>query len=326
MDSNDLLLHVAACCWRRIVDRRRRLSACSIPISPASGAPTSAPAGVTETQVQAHRQARAGETAAEPAQAGLRDSEGAGGRARRRARRSRMRLRLQRAGLDISPRSFWIASVRLRRRDRWRSVIWLSRRRTCRSSCRSLAAFVGVVRAAALVRCPADEAPADQVHRRVRQRHRRRSCAASSPACRCPNALASSRAKVAEPLAGEFTELVEQQRVGVPLGEAFERMMTRMPLAGGALLRHRHRHPAAGRRQPVGGARQPLGRAARPQAPAGQGASALSAEAKASAAVLGVAAVHRHDPRLHHRRPTTSRRCGPRRLRPVPAGCAPASG
>lgn len=33
-----------------------------------------------------------------------------------------------------------------------------------------------------------------------------------------------------EPVAGEFREVVDQTRVGVPLGEAFERMMQRVPL------------------------------------------------------------------------------------------------
>jgi tight adherence protein B len=89
-----------------------------------------------------------------------------------------------------------------------------------------------------------------------------------------------------QPIAGEFTELVEQQRVGVPWQEAFERMMTRMPMAEVRFFAIRRRHPAAGGRQPVGGAGQPLRRAARPQAPAAK-VRALSAEAKASAAVLG---------------------------------------
>ena len=34
----------------------------------------------------------------------------------------------------------------------------------------------------------------------------------------------------AEPLAGEFREVIDQQRVGVPLGEALERLTQRMPL------------------------------------------------------------------------------------------------
>ena len=33
-----------------------------------------------------------------------------------------------------------------------------------------------------------------------------------------------------EPLAGEFRDVVEQQRLGVPLGEGLERMSERMPL------------------------------------------------------------------------------------------------
>jgi len=34
-----------------------------------------------------------------------------------------------------------------------------------------------------------------------------------------------------EPLAGEFREVVEQQRLGVPLGECLDRLCERMPLA-----------------------------------------------------------------------------------------------
>ena len=67
-----------------------------------------------------------------------------------------------------------------------------------------------------------------------------------------------------EPLAGEFREVIEQQRVGVTLGEALERLTTRMPLPEVRFLADRHRHPAAGGRQPFGGAGQSVGRAARP--------------------------------------------------------------
>lgn len=89
-----------------------------------------------------------------------------------------------------------------------------------------------------------------------------------------------------EPLRSEFREVVEEQRVGVPLGECFERMMTRMPLpevrffaiviaiqqsAGGNLSE------ALGNLSGVLRARKQL--AAK--------VSALSAEAKASAIVLG---------------------------------------
>ena len=52
------------------------------------------------------------------------------------------------------------------------------------------------------------------------------SCAASSPVCRSPIACRSSPRRLPEPVAGEFIDLVEQQRVGVPLARAFERMMS----------------------------------------------------------------------------------------------------
>jgi Flp pilus assembly protein TadB len=37
-------------------------------------------------------------------------------------------------------------------------------------------------------------------------------------------------AEAPEPVRGEFVDLVEQQKVGVPLSRAFERMSERMPL------------------------------------------------------------------------------------------------
>jgi tight adherence protein B len=42
--------------------------------------------------------------------------------------------------------------------------------------------------------------------------------------------LAITARESPQPVAGEFAGLVEQQRVGVPLADAFERMMARMPL------------------------------------------------------------------------------------------------
>ena len=63
-------------------------------------------------------------------------------------------------------------------------------------------------------------------------------------------------------------------------------MMTRMPLPEVRFFAIVIAIQAQAGGNLSGGARQPLRRAARPQAPAGQG-RALSAEAKASAAVLG---------------------------------------
>ena len=73
-----------------------------------------------------------------------------------------------------------------------------------------------------------------------------------------------------EPLRSEFRSIIETQAIGMPIGEACAKLYERIPVAGGELLRHRHRHPAEGRRQPVGSARQPVARAARPQEDEGQ--------------------------------------------------------
>ena len=51
-----------------------------------------------------------------------------------------------------------------------------------------------------------------------------------------------------EPLRGEFQELVEQQRVGVPAGGRLRADDAAHAAAGGALLCHRDFDPAAGRR------------------------------------------------------------------------------
>jgi tight adherence protein B len=89
-----------------------------------------------------------------------------------------------------------------------------------------------------------------------------------------------------EPLASEFKEVVEQQRVGVPLSEAFERMMMRMPLS-----EVRFFAIVIGIQQQAGGnlseALGNLSGVLRDRKRLQAKVRALSAEAKASAAVLG---------------------------------------
>jgi tight adherence protein B len=89
-----------------------------------------------------------------------------------------------------------------------------------------------------------------------------------------------------QPIAEEFTEVVEQQRVGVPLGEAFERMMARMPLP-----EVRFFAIVIGIQQQAGGnlseALGNLSGVLRDRKRLAAKVRALSAEAKASAAVLG---------------------------------------
>jgi len=89
-----------------------------------------------------------------------------------------------------------------------------------------------------------------------------------------------------QPVAGEFTELVEQQRVGVPLGEAFERMMVRMPMPEVrffAIVIAIQQQAGGNLSEALGNLSGVLRDRKRLQAKV----RALSAEAKASAAVLG---------------------------------------
>lgn len=89
-----------------------------------------------------------------------------------------------------------------------------------------------------------------------------------------------------EPVAGEFREIVEQQRVGVTLAEAFERMMVRMPLS-----EVRFFGIVVGIAQQAGGnlseALGNLSGVLRDRKKLQGKVQSMSAEAKASAAVLG---------------------------------------
>ena len=88
------------------------------------------------------------------------------------------------------------------------------------------------------------------------------------------------------PVCQEFSELVEQQRLGVPLSEAFERMMQRIPLAEVKFFAI-----VIGIQQQAGGnlseALANLSGVLRDRKRMQSKVSALAAEAKASAVVLG---------------------------------------
>lgn len=193
-----------------------------------------------------------------------------------------MRLRLERAGLDITPRMFWIASIGCGVLvglgifvsapnlpilvpllgafvGTWGIPRWVLARLTRRRQFKFIDEFANSI---------------DIIVRGVKS---------GLPLIECLSIIAR---EAPPPIAGEFTELVEQQRVGVPLSEGFERMMTRMPLpevrffaivisiqaqAGGNLSE------ALGNLAGVLRDRKTLQAKVR----------ALSAEAKASAAVLG---------------------------------------
>jgi len=92
--------------------------------------------------------------------------------------------------------------------------------------------------------------------------------------------------ETSEPIRGEFQEMVDQQRVGVPLAECFDRMTTRMPLAEVRFFAI----VIAIQQQAGGNLSEALGNLSgvlRDRKLLSAKVQALSAEAKASAAVLG---------------------------------------
>lgn len=193
-----------------------------------------------------------------------------------------MRLRLERAGLDITPRMFWIASIGAGVLvglgifvtapnlpilvpllgafvGIWGLPRWVLARLTRRRQLKFIDEFANSI---------------DIIVRGVKS---------GLPLIECLNIIAR---EAPQPIAGEFTELVEQQRVGVPLSEGFERMMTRMPLPEVRFFAI----VLSIQQQAGGNLSEALGNLAgvlRDRKTLQAKVRALSAEAKASAAVLG---------------------------------------
>lgn len=138
-----------------------------------------------------------------------------------------MRKRLERAGLDITPRIFWLASIVAG--TALGAITFVSL--PGMTPLISLAvAFVG-----------AFGLPRWIVTRMIKRRQAKfldefansidvivRGVKSGLPLNECLNIIARESPS---PIKEEFKELVEQQRVGVPLSECFERMMERMPLS-----------------------------------------------------------------------------------------------
>lgn len=193
-----------------------------------------------------------------------------------------LRLRLQRAGLDVDPRMFWIASgvcgliVGL---GIWAAAPnlplivpmlgmfvgalglprWILARLTKRRQYKFTDEFANAI---------------DVIVRGVKS---------GLPLIECLNIIARESP---QPISGEFTDLVEQQRVGVPLGEAFDRMMVRTPLPEVrffAIVIAIQQQAGGNLSEALGNLSGVLRDRKRLQAKV----RALSAEAKASAAVLG---------------------------------------
>jgi tight adherence protein B len=193
-----------------------------------------------------------------------------------------LRLRLQRAGLDIEPRVFWIASLICGLVVG--AAIWVTAP-NLPIIVPLLGAFVGVL-----------GLPRWVLARLTKRRQYKftdefanaidvivRGVKSGLPLVECLNIIARESP---QPISGEFTELVEQQRVGVPLAEAFDRMMTRMPLPEVrffAIVLAIQQQAGGNLSEALGNLSGVLRDRKRLQAKV----RALSAEAKASAAVLG---------------------------------------
>lgn len=193
-----------------------------------------------------------------------------------------MRLRLQRAGLDVTPRAFWMASMACGLIVGF--VIW-GTAPNLPIAVPVLGAFVGTA-----------GLPRWVLSRLARRRQFKfidefanaidvivRGVKSGLPLIECLNIIAR---ETPQPIAGEFTDLVEQQKVGVPLSEAFERMMVRMPLPDVrffAIVVSIQQQAGGNLSEALGNLSGVLRDRKRLQAKV----RALSAEAKASAAVLG---------------------------------------
>ncbi len=147
-----------------------------------------------------------------------------------------LRLQLQRAGLDVTPKSYWIASAGLG------IVVAISIYFSFQPGVLTqlgalVGGFVGMFGLPRWVLYKMIQASPGEVPARARQCASTSSCAASRRACRSTSACKSSRARAPSRIASEFREVVEQQRVGVSLGEALERLAQRVPLAEVRFLR-----------------------------------------------------------------------------------------
>ena len=193
-----------------------------------------------------------------------------------------LRLRLQRAGLSIDARMFWLASAVTGAVVA--AIVWI------------LAPGLPFIVALLVAFAGMFGLPRWVLARMTKRRQTKftdefanaidiivRGVKSGLPLTECLNIISRESP---QPVSGEFTELVEQQRVGVQLSEAFDRMMLRMPLAEVrffAIVLAIQQQAGGNLSEALGNLSGVLRDRKRLQAKV----RALSAEAKASAAVLG---------------------------------------
>jgi tight adherence protein B len=195
-----------------------------------------------------------------------------------------LRLRLQRAGIDAEPKQFWIASFGLG------AVIAIA---TFFSLPASNYKFIMV---GLLMFIGTFGLPRFILSKLIKRRQTKfsnelanaidvvvRGVKSGLPLNECLQIIARESP---QPIAGEFTEIVEEQRVGVPLGECLDRLIQRMPLPEVKFLSI----VIAIQQQAGGNLSEALGNLAnvlRDRQRIKMKVAALSAEAKSSAFVLG---------------------------------------
>ena len=191
-----------------------------------------------------------------------------------------LRLQLQRAGLQVSPRDFYIASAIAGVLSF--AVVFIGMQAPIMGAV--VAGFIGAM-----------GLPRWYLSKMVKRRQAKflnelanaidvvvRGVKSGLPLNECLQVISRESP---EPIASEFREVVEQQRLGVPLGEALERMCDRLPLAEVRFL-----SIVIGIQQQAGGnlseALGNLSGVLRDRLRMQMKIKALSAEAKASAMVL----------------------------------------
>ena len=193
-----------------------------------------------------------------------------------------LRLRLERAGIDTTVNAFWIASA----------VSGL----VCGAIMLVSMPTAPVLAAIAALFAGAFGLPRWVLNFLAKRRQKKfldefanaidvvvRGVKSGLPLNECLNIIARESP---QPICGEFQELVDQQRVGVPLSEGFERMMARVPLPEVKFFAI----VVAIQQQAGGNLSEALGNLSgvlRDRRKLQAKVQAMSAEAKASAGVLG---------------------------------------
>ena len=149
-------------------------------------------------------------------------------KSQKRKKKVTLRLRLQRAGLSITPKTFWILSAASG------AFCVLAVTLSFESSVlfRVAALVAGFVGMFGLPRWALSRLTKKRQQKFLRELANSidvvvRGVKSGLPLNECLQIIARESP---EPIASEFKEVVEQQRVGVPLGEALERMAERIPL------------------------------------------------------------------------------------------------